>query len=219
VLRLADGMWAQPYEHWKAYDDPAPARPAALLRLSSDGGRTWPAFAVVAADPAGARYYWDQRLAVHRERGDLVAMFWTHDPAAGRDIENHIAWGSPDGRRWSSPAPTGLPGQHCQPIAVGGDRLAAVYPHRADPPGIRAVLSEDFGRTWERASELSVYRSAAGREAGSGGSRSEADLWADMVAWRFGHPRGVLLPTGEILVVYYAGDERSQSVRWARLAI
>ncbi|MGN6699290.1 MAG: hypothetical protein ACTHMR_14135 [Thermomicrobiales bacterium] len=210
---------AQPYEHWKDFDDPAPARPAALLRLSLDGGATWPTFVTVAADPANARYYWDQRLAVEPETGRLVAMFWTHDPVAGRDLDVHIAWGTPDGRQWSVPHDTGLPGQHCQPIPLGGGRLVAVYARRRNPPGIHAILSHDFGATWGQASDVAVYESGVGTEAGASGTRAIGDYWDDMVAWRFGHPRGVLLPSGEVFVVYYAGDDTTQSVRWAQLAV
>jgi hypothetical protein len=146
-------------------------------------------------------------------------MFWTHDPATGQDLPVHISWGSPDGRRWSAPESTGLPGQHCQPIAVGGNRLVAVYARRREAPGIRAIVSRDFGRTWDKATETVLYASALGAEAGEAGPRREGDLWDDMVAWRFGHPRGVLLPDGSVLVVYYAGDDETKSARWARLAL
>ena len=114
-------------------------------------GATWPTDVLVAHHPDDAIYYWDQRLERHPDDGRLVNMFWTRDVAAALDIDVHIAWGSPDGRDWTVPVGTGLPGQHCQPISLGGDRLLAVYSHRGDPPGIRAALSEDFGRTWDRA--------------------------------------------------------------------
>ena len=39
-----------------------------------------------------------------------------------------------------------------------------------------------------------------------------------MEAWRFGHPRAVLLPDGEVFVVYYAGDDQAKSARWTRVA-
>ena len=39
----------------------------------------------------------------------------------------------------------------------------------------------------------------------------------DMEAWRFGHPRAVLLPA-EVFVVYYAGDDQAKSARWTRVA-
>ena len=44
-----------------------------------------------------------QRLAVRAEDGVLVAMCWTRDVAAQRDLSVHIAWGAPDGRTWSAP--------------------------------------------------------------------------------------------------------------------
>ena len=130
----------------------------------------------------------------HPDDGRLVNMFWTRDVAAALDIDIHIAWGSPDGRTWTVPVGTGLPGQHCQPISLGGDRLLAVYSHRGDPPGIRAALSEDFGRTWDRANEIVVWASDAGGEPGAGRPRTQDEYWNDMGAWQFGHPRGAAPP-------------------------
>ena len=219
VFRLADGALAQPFETWKDYDDPTPGAPAALLRLSLDDGATWTEDVLVAKDPANRSFFWDQRLATHPLDGRLVNMFWTHDVTAGRDLDVHISWGTPDGRSWTSPAPTGLAGQHTQPIALGGDRLVAVYSHRGDPPGIRAVLSDDFGRTWDRRGEVVVYASEAGAEPGSGRRRAQADYWTDMGRWQFGHPRGAVLPSGEVLVVFYGGTGDMRSARWARLRI
>jgi hypothetical protein len=217
VLRLADGALAQPYEHWKERLDPDPGRPAAYLRLSVDDGRTWASEVLVAHHPTDARFYWDQRLDVHPLDGRLVSMFWTHDPVAAKDVDIHISWGSPDGRDWTVPTGTGLPGQHCQPIALGGDRLLAVYSHRGDPPGIRAAFSDDFGRTWDRSAELVVWASDAGDEPGAGGPRAQKDFWNDMGAWQFGHPRGALLPSGEVLVTFYGGSGIARSAHWARI--
>jgi hypothetical protein len=219
VMRLPGGRFALPYERWKEYDDASPGEHGAHLRFSGDGGGTWPGVATVATDPAARICYWDQRIAVHPETGQLVAMFWTHDRQAEQDIETHIAWGTPDGSNWTVPRPTGWRGQHCEPIAAGGDRLVAVYVHRHDPPSLRAVLSDDFGRSWLSESEVVFYDSAAGTEAGAAGRRAFEDAWQDMMAWRFGHPRGLLLPDGGLFVAYYAGDERATSVHWARLDI
>jgi len=219
VLRLADGTLAQPFENWKEYDDETPGVPAAWLRLSHDEGASWTDDVLVARDPANELFYWDQRLETHPTDGRLVNMFWTHEIGAGRDVDVRISWGTPDGRTWTDPVGTGLPGQHCQPISVGGDRLVAVYSHRGDPPGIRAVLSEDFGRTWDQAGELVVWASAAGEEPGAGSPRAQEDYWNDMGAWQFGHPRGAALPGGEVLVVFYGGSGVSRSARWARLRV
>ncbi len=219
LLRLPRGVLAQPFEHWKEYDDPETGRPSARLRLSHDQGRTWPEDVTVARHPENALYYWDQRFAVHPADGRLVAMFWTHDPLHETDVDIHIGWGTADGRSWTAPVGTHLPGQHCQPIAVGGDRLVAVYSHRRAPPGIRAVQSADFGRTWDRSTELALYASDAGGESGAEGARAQRDYWNDMGAWQFGHPRGVLLPSGDVFVVFYAGTGVTRSARWARVSL
>ena len=212
-------MLAQPFENWKEYEDPTPGIPCAWLRLSPDDGATWTEDVLVAAHPDNAIYYWDQRLATHPVDGRIVNMFWTHVPADGRDIDVHICWGTPDGRTWTVPVGTGLAGQHCQPISLGGDRLVAVYSHRESPGGIHASISEDFGRTWDPEAELVVWASDAGDEPGSSAPRAQEEYWNDMGAWQFGHPRGTLLPNGEVLVVFYGGSGSTRSGRWARIGM
>jgi hypothetical protein len=51
------------------------------------------------------------------------------------------------------------------------------------------------------------------------GQRDFADYWADMSIWTFGHPAPLLLPGGDVLVAYYAGDEAAMSVHWVRIAV
>lgn len=218
VVVLTGGELAFPYESWKEYDDPSPGVHAAHYRISSDGGQTWGENIVAASTVEDGIFYWDQRDATHPETGEIAVMYWTHDRAAETDIDNHISFGSPDGRLWSKPTPVGWRGQHCQPIALGGDRLAALYVHRHDPPSIRLVLSDDFGRSWDRDNELMIYGSGLGTEAGHAGDpRAFDDFWQDMMAWRFGHPRGVLLPDGDVFIAYYAGSAEASTMEWVRV--
>ena len=80
-------------------------------------------------------------------------------------------------------------------------------------------MSEDFGRTWDRTSEIVVWASDAGREPGAGRARSQDEYWNDMGAWQFGHPRGARLANGEVLVVFYGGSGTERSARWARIRV
>jgi hypothetical protein len=162
ILALKDGRLALPYEAWKEYDDPSPGRHHAALRISADRGATWDELAIVAHDPQGRVLYWDQRLTAEPFSGELIAMFWTYDRRAQRDLDIHIAWGAPDGRTWSRPASTGIAGQICAPLALGHGRVFAAYVHRHHPPSLRAILSDDFGRTWTAAEELVFYEKARG---------------------------------------------------------
>lgn len=218
IYTLTDGVLAQPYETWKDFDDDGPPDQGAYLRLSRDGGSTWPEFATMARHPIGGKYYWDVRVARHPETGRQVGTYWTHDSTLGMDIDIHISWGAPDGMSWTEPVGTGISGQHCMPIPLGGDRVLFVYPDRRVINGIGASLSDDFGETWDAAPQLTVYRSEEGTESGAHGRRSQREMWNDMGSWRFGHPRGVVLGNGEVLVVFYAGDGEYLDIRWARIA-
>ena len=218
IMHLPNSILTQPCEYWKEYDRLRLGVPAALLRFSGDGSQTWPEFSTIARHPDNRLAYWDQRLTVYRDTARLVATFWTHDFRAQQDIDIHIAWATADRREWSVPIPTGLPGQHCQLLALESDRLLAIYAQRRDPPDIALAISDDFGRIWDHSHDLMVYDSTAGSEVGAGRQRSQIDLWRrDMEVWRFDHPRAILLPDDEFFIVFYAGDDEAKSARWARV--
>ncbi len=214
IFQLSDGRLALPYETWKSYDDRLPGQHTASIRISSDGGTTWPDRQVVAADSESDIFFWDQRIAQNPETGELVAMFWTHDRSRGIDIQNHICWSGPGLKSWSRPVAVGWQGQHCQPLPLGGDRLAAIYVHRHNPASMRIAISEDFGQSWNK-DECVFYEHprASGPQIGQP-TRFE-EFWQDMMRWQFGHPRAVNTPDGNILVAYYAGDSDRTSMQWS----
>ena len=39
-----------------------------------------------------------------------------------------------------------------------------------------------------------------------------------MGAWQFGHPRGCLLPDGQLFAAWYGGSGVTRPARWARVA-
>jgi hypothetical protein len=220
IIVLKDGCLALPYEAWKEYDDTGPGKHHASLRISPDGGKMWPDMAAIAHDPAGRVLYWDQRVTVDPASGRLIAMFWSYDRCAKRDLDIHIAWSTPDGRQWSAPQSTGIAGQIAAPLAIDGQRVLATYVHRHYPPSLRTVLSSDFGKTWTVAEELVFYEKAYSKqESGMGGKRDFADYWTDMGVWTFGHPTALLLPKGDVMVAFYAGDETAMSIYWVRIAL
>jgi hypothetical protein len=211
-------------EAWKSYDDPSDGEHSATLAITRDGGRSFEPSIVVAHDAANRLLFWDERLAVDPQSGRLVGMFWTHDRTAGQDRNAHIAWGTPDGRSWTPPRDTGFAGQIPRPLVLPDGRLLCVYVHRHWPPSLRAVLSPDFGVTWDVAHELVFYEHAAGAQAGMDGKRDFADYYADMRVWSFGHAEPGLLPDGgrgvhDIFVAFYAGDASSLSIRWVRIEL
>jgi len=217
VFRASPGLLALPYETWKSYENVSPGRHSASLRLSRNDGTTWTERRIVAADADGSTFFWDQRIAVNAESGEAVAMFWTHDRTQGRDVENTIAWADHAGGDWSQPISCGWSGQHCQPLWLGEERLLAVHVTRDHRAGIVARLSDDFGRTWNPAATVQVYSREA--DSRSVAESTFEEFWQEMMTWQFGHPRAVLTPERDVLIVWYAGDDSATSVHWARLSI
>ena len=82
LIRLPNGDLAQPFEHWKAYDDPAVGRPACAAALLSRRRRDLDRRSRRGRGPRNRLYFWDQRLAAHPGTRQLVAMFWTFDRVA-----------------------------------------------------------------------------------------------------------------------------------------
>ena len=67
------------------------------------------------------------------------------------------------------------------PVLMSDGRLVLVYGRRMDPPGIRAVVSKDGGRSW---SPEIIVRNDAG-------------------SWDIGYPRAWEVSPGRVGVVYY----------------
>ena len=158
--------------------------------------------------------------SVSPDDGSLVAMLWTHDREVQQDLPMHITWGSPDAREWSAPRSTGLEGQIAAPLLLPGGRLFMAYVHRHLSAESARVISDDLGVSWNMDDELVFYEKEHGAaELGIGGRRDFGDYWLDMNIWTFGHPGVLLLPGGDVLVTYYAGDASGLSVHWVRIAL
>jgi hypothetical protein len=73
--------------------------------------------------------------------------------------------------------------------------------------------------TWRGETELAFYESAIDPEPGMGGERTFEEFCQEMMSWRFGHPRGVLLSDSDLFGAFYAGDECATSMRRVRSAL
>src|SRR5262249_42507311 len=117
-LRWPDGTIAFPFESFKEYDDPRPARHAAWLLVSHDAGRTFDAPFLVAQDPEHTLYYWDQRICSTGSNGEFLALFWTHDRQAKQDRNVHFLRASLRDSTPQQPRETTIPGQIAAPLLL-----------------------------------------------------------------------------------------------------
>jgi hypothetical protein len=203
MLRLNDGSLLLAYESWKEWND-VDGDQSASVKLSRDEGKTWSRPITMASDPAKQLYYWDNHVTKQPNTGKLLAAFWTHDTTQGRDTTISLAWGEPDGSQWSEPSRTNVEGQVVSPIFLEDGRLMLVYVHRHDPPSIRAIISDDLGKTWNFVDEIIIHDNCNQNQQGMDKSRTNAEYWNDMTRWTFGHPKVIQRADRQFLVVYYA---------------
>jgi hypothetical protein len=223
----ADGTLAYAFESFKEYDDPRPARHAAWLLVSRDGGHSFAPPFLVAQDPAARVYYWDQRLCPTGAGGEFVVLFWTHDREQKKDLRVHLLRGSiHDGERArgaparGAPAPTAIPGQIAAPVLLEDGRLFAFVVNRGRPGTMTLWQSRDGGATWPERDSLVVHTHDERALLSQGAENVDfAQYWEDMGKWSFGHPAARALPGGRLLLAFYAGTPQRMSIHWTRVEV
>lgn len=213
VSRLPDGTLICFFEKYKSYEDPKPWEQAAIIKFSYDGGKTWPDYAVAARDPKGRIWYNDQRGAVLRD-GRVLNFYYTFDSEQKRYVNIHRNISEDGGRTWSMPEDTGVPGQPAQPVELEDGRIVLVSVERQAARTVSARVSTDCGKSWSSEPVLTIYSRSP-----SGGTARGSEDFSDWSKYDFGRPQAVLLPDGDVMVVYYAGSEKRTSIYWARVGI
>lgn len=223
VLQWDDGTIAYAFESFKEFDDPRPARHAAWLMLSDDGGETFADPVQVAADPENATYYWDQRLCCSGPGREFVAMFWTHDRRQQRDIAVHMAWGDAGHAEHATvdpPFATQIPGQIAAPACLADGRLLAFVVDRGRPGTLTLWTSNDRGKTWPQDDALPVYIHDERALLTQGATNVDfAAYWEDMGKWSFGHPVVRMLNESTALLAFYAGTPNCMSLHCAHVVV
>jgi len=121
---------------------------SSLLYRSTDGGLAWSGPLVMAAGFGNGRTYCEPSilevapghlLCLHRTEDNKVgpgSTFWRNDSRDG-------------GQTWSAPEDTGILSGACpRLLKLTDSRLLLTFGRRMPPCGIRAMLSEDGGKTW-----------------------------------------------------------------------
>ena len=216
LLLLRNGEWALQFETNKSYHDASIWHHKSVLMYSRDEGRTWPAFAEVAADPDARIFYWDQRPGALAD-GSVLDLFWTFDRQTAAYLNIHARASRDNGRSWSEIWDTGVPGQPAPPASLPDGRIAMPYVDRQRTPTIKLRVSADGGRTWPESTEIVLDERL--RRAQEGGKSSMQDAWSEMAAFSTGLPTTARLSNGDVLVVYYAGQRADHTgLYWVRVS-
>ena len=160
---------------------------------STDGGRTWQMLCPEIPDMNGENaksHMFHEPHAVELADGTLVGMVRYHGDDGGKGLAKHgngymrVTFSKDGGRTWTPMAKTDMLGLPPHLIRLADGKIVCVYGRRLAPPGFGefATISDDGGKTWDVANEISLAPSHNG------------DL---------GYPASCLLANGDILTVYY----------------
>lgn len=151
---------------------------SAHLYRSDDRGGSWRYHGVIARDGSGEVEFFEPSLWASPD-GRLIAYLRTY----GLDDRLATARSDDGGRTWSDWSAGDLPGHPWHPLDLPDGRVLLVYGYRHPPYGIRGRVYDPLRQRPEDAGEFVI------RDDGD-----NADL---------GYPWSVLLPGGNVLVVYY----------------
>lgn len=211
IVPLSDGRWLAPFSTWRNWEGVKLSPERAYAMVSMDEGKTWPEMITTFADPTERVTFWEQRI-IELDGGRLLAIAWCHDHETGQDRPNQFAIAE-NGWSFGPWRSTGLPGQTCTPLWLGGDRLLCVYNHRFGEPGVRAVLVRMSEENWKVEHELVIW----GQSMRS--TRQSDNVVGVINHFRFGFPMVLRLSEQTVLISHWCMEDQQLVARWTRVEL
>ncbi len=214
LIKLNDGGLLLSVETNKHYDDDAKWYQRVVALRSYDGGLSWDAPTDAGFDPSGRIFHWDQRVGLAAD-GGLVSFAWVYDREAGRYGQIRRRLSADSGRTWSSAQEIGIADQAGHPAMLPDGRVILAWVDRFGSGSIRARAAAHAGADFDPASEVVIYRHSESERQGRGVSGT----LDEMSIWTYGLPYAEMLEDGDVMVVYYAGDQEAMDIHYARLSL
>ena len=142
----------------------------------------------------GRRGFGDEFAMIETSPGTVLALI--RDSAGPGYLLQ--SWSHDGGRVWSHALQTEIWGYPPHLLKLSDGRILCSYGHRREPMGVRAVMSDDGGRSWDLDDEIILRDDAAAKWGNPVGSNSSSDI---------GYPISVQLSDGGIFTAYYFTGE------------
>lgn len=214
LIKLPDGGLLLSVETNKHYADASKWLQRVVALRSTDGGLSWDAPSDAGRDPTGRFFNWDQRVGITAD-GRLVSFSWVYDTVAARYCNIRRRVSSDSGRTWSAAQDIGIADQAGHPAMLPDGRVVLAWVDRFGSGSIRARAAADACADFDRASEVLIYTHGE-TERNTSGVTGTLD---DMSIWTYGLPYAETLESGDVMIVYYAGDQQAMDIHYARLSL
>lgn len=216
IIELNDGRWFMACEMWKTWDDTSPLHIKGFGLYSDDRGKTWSERVDFPSASNSEKMFSHSRYTQMLD-GRIAALQWTQNINATKEFDLHFTVSDESGTVWSDPRPTGIKGQTSWLADMGDGLLVATYTSREGMnPGIRVVVSDDAGKTWDLDNEITIW-DAVGQEYLGAVQKPTYPASHDNIA--FGKPNSARMPNGEIISSWWCTQACVTHARFARLAV
>lgn len=218
LVELEDGTWFHVFDTWKSYGNTGPFELQVYGLFSKDRGRTWYGKVPVAVGTAENRSY-SHGQPIRLSDGRVYLSLWAAEPQLQSNYGLYAVTSTDStARSWTDPVPLGIPGQTSAAADLGEGRMLIVYSHRdnTDQPGIKVVLSQDGGSTWDMEEPLVLW-DAYGREALGVPKTSTYPSSHDVIA--YGAPKITRLGDNTAMACFWCTQGPDTHCRWCKVAI
>ena len=216
IIELDNGRWFQAFEQWNAWDDPGPFDIKGFALFSDDRGKSWGDRLDYPSAASKDRVYSHSRYARMLD-GRIAVLQWTQEVGTAKDFDLHFTISDDTGAGWSEPRATGIMGQTSWLADLGDGLLIAAYTSREGMnPGIKVILSDDEGKTWDFDNEIMIW-DAVGQEYLGVARVPTYPASHDNIA--YGKPNTARLLNGEIICSWWCTQACVTHARFARIAV
>jgi hypothetical protein len=215
LIQLPDGTLVMNIETNKQYYDSSKWYQRVVCLHSSDLGKTWGDPMDAGFDPSGEIFNWDQRVGMTTD-GTLATFTWTYNTSTQQYLNIHRRISDDGGRTWSEAEDIGVTDQAAHPAILPDGHTVLAWVDRFQSQSIRARLAPHIDAEFDPASEIIIYAHQAND---SKQSDDTGALLEEMSLWSFGLPYAESLANGDVMVVYYAGNDQTMDIHYARLRI
>ena len=215
ILCLPSGNLALSIESNKHYKDTSRWYQKVTYLYSDNQGKHWSRPTLICHDPTGRFFHWDQRAVVTPD-GAVLTLTWMYDTkiATYGNFERRLSYD--EGKTWTQAEDLGVREQPSVPAILPDGQMVVAWVDRYHTQSIRARLAPRPDGSLLQNSELVLWD----QQWKSRGKLCDTKAaLVDMGTWTYGLPFAHPLVNGEVMVVYYAGDQASTDIHWVRLTI
>ncbi len=135
-----------------------PAYERVFVMHSGDGGLSWGRPVAAASEPG---LLFEEPCPLVLGDGRILLLL-----RENRTRSLYQVTSADGGQSWSRPAPTGIAGYPAHLIELADRRILCTYGYRSPDYSIRAIVSTDAGRSWDRGNPIIVRAGLPNRDLG-----------------------------------------------------